>query len=570
MNYPLSRKTTIITGAILVVIIMIGFLASRGQAKEIYITDTVRRVDVVKTVDVTGSLAPLSKADLSFQSSGNVASVNVKVGDYVRRGQVLATLTAADLSADARRAQAELNRELAGTRSEDLAVAQADVDSAEVNVRVALQAITLVQASNASAIELAEDALLIAQQDNVQIVQTDSREITDAVQNGLVTVRASLSKADELLGLENTLFGNEFEREFGALNPQTVQQAREYFSRAVIDRNLAESSGSTTVTLRALDETASTLLYTRQALDATSADSVDLSLPEIIAYKAGIDAARTNVEAARAALKRVLDAQSNNSESLSHAVRTAELKLADAKTTANRETQRAAADLETSQASVRKAKAAYAKLAAGPRAVDLAPYRASVDAAWARYQKAVITSPIEGRVGKVNLHIGESAQPGVAVISVVPSKPSFEVVINVPESDVAHLSLGDAATITFDAFGADTEFEGSLTSLDLTEKIIESVVFFEARIAVTEGARLADLRSGLSADVTISTDKKPNTLAVPTRAVLEKNGQKFVRVLVNDELVERDVVVGLRGDGGVTEILTGLKEGDTVVISIKK
>lgn len=575
MKYPFSKRTTLIIGAILAVILIIGFAVSGGKAKEVYVTDTVKRTDAVKTVDITGSLSPLSHADLSFQSGGNIASVNVKVGDTVRAGQVLATLAAADLSADARRAQADLDRELAGAREEDLAAAYSDVVSAESASRFADNAIDLIKASNESSIALAEDALAKADDDALQTDIDDARTLFDAKQASLAAVRTGLSKADELLGMENLLFGNEFQNELGAHNPETVQRAKDFFTLARADRDLAEAAAiagedATNLIRRALEETVTTLMYTRQMLDATSADSVDLSLSDLVAYKAGIDAARSSVESARVSLTRAIDDQVSNSYSASHNIRTAELNLENAKRTAERENSKADADATSAQAAMLKAQAAYNKLLAGPRAVDLAPYEASLDAAWARYAKATIISPIDGKIGKVSLHVGEAAEPGIAVISVSPSRPTFAVIVDVSESDVVHLTLGDTASITFDAFGADAEFTGSLTSLDLSEKVIEGVVFYEARIAITDGDRMTDLRSGMSADVTVATDEHKNVLAVPTRSVLEKDGKKIVRVLINDEIVEKEVTVGLRADGGITEILSGVSEGETIVVSIKK
>jgi RND family efflux transporter MFP subunit len=576
MKYPLSKRSTLILAAVFAVVLVIGFFASRGNAKEIYVTDTVKRTDVTKTVDITGSLFPLSHADLSFQSGGNIASVNVKVGDVVRKGQVLAALSAADLSADARRAQADLDRELAGARDEDMAAAYADVISTESASRYADNAVDLIRASNESSLALAEDALQKAEDDAAQTELDDARSLLDAQNAGLAAVRTGLSKADELFGLENSMFGNEFERELGALNPSAVQHAKDFFELARTDRDLAEEAAlagdedAATLTRRALEETGTMLMYTRQVLDATSADSVDLSLTDLIAFKAGIDSARTNVESARASLARAIDDQANNALNAAHDVRTAELNLENAERTAERENTKAEADATSAQAAMQKAHSAYAKLIAGPRDVDLASYEASVDAAWARYAKSTIISPIDGKIGKVDLRVGEAAEPGRAVISVSPVSPEFEVIVDVSESDVAHVALGDTATITFDAFGADVEFTGSLTSLDYSEKIIEGVVFYEARIAVTEGSRMKDLRSGMSADVTVSTDAHPNALSVPTRAVLEKDGKKIVRVLVNDAIVEKEVTVGLRADGGVTEILSGLAQGETIVVSIKK
>jgi len=73
----------------------------------------------------------------------------------------------------------------------------------------------------------------------------------------------------------------------------------------------------------------------------------------------------------------------------------------------------------------------------------------------------------------------------------------------------------------------------------------------------------------MTANVTIITDFKENVLILPQRAVLERNGKKFVRVPEDSTFKEIEVQTGLRGSGGEIEIISGLKEGDKVITFIK-
>lgn len=562
----------------------IGYFAMNGDTSVVYATDIAKRGDVVKTVDITGSLTPLSHAELSFQSSGNVAALFVKVGERVRKGQVLASLSAADLSADARRAQADLDLALAGPTTEEIVAAQADIHSAQVAVDNAETALAVTKTVNVANKTNATDAVEKAKEDQTKSAEDSTRDTVSALQDAVIDVRTGLSKADELLGIENTLFNDGFEYEFGAENSQTVQSAQNAFQLAAAYRELSEATlvalsqasynaslaSAIERTMRALEETSDTLLYTRQALDATSANSQNLSLDDLVAYKAAIDTARTNVESARSTLADERDASTQDALTQAHAVRTAEINAEIVNANAQKDEAGAEANVLSTKAALEKAQAAYDKLVAAPRHVDTAPYIASRDAAAARYLKTEIVSPIDGKIGKVNLKLGEAISVGASAISLEPTTAVYEVVVDVPESDVAHLALGDTARMTFDAFGADVEFTGSISSIDRSENVIEGVVFYEARIAVTDGPRMGDLRNGMSVDVTVLTDTRTNAIIVPTRAVLEKDGKKIVRVLVNDVIQEKEVTPGLRGDDGVSEILSGLSEGDVVVVSIKK
>ena len=72
-------------------------------------------------------------------------------------------------------------------------------------------------------------------------------------------------------------------------------------------------------------------------------------------------------------------------------------------------------------------------------------------------------------------------------------------------------------------------------------------------------------------DVKTFATEQDNVLIAPSRAIIQKNGDgKYIRILVGRKLVEVPVTVGLRGDGGMVEILSGAKEGDEVITFIKE
>ena len=78
------------------------------------------------------------------------------------------------------------------------------------------------------------------------------------------------------------------------------------------------------------------------------------------------------------------------------------------------------------------------------------------------------------------------------------------------------------------------------------------------------------VKSGMSADVTIETDKRENVLSVPYRAIVYKDSKRFVRILQGKEMQEIEVEIGLKGSEGEIEIISGLNEGDKVITFIKK
>jgi multidrug efflux pump subunit AcrA (membrane-fusion protein) len=74
----------------------------------------------------------------------------------------------------------------------------------------------------------------------------------------------------------------------------------------------------------------------------------------------------------------------------------------------------------------------------------------------------------------------------------------------------------------------------------------------------------------MTANAIITTSEKKDILVVPSRAIIEKNGDgKFVRILEEKEVKEISIKTGLYGDDGLVEITSGLEEGQEIITYIK-
>ena len=74
----------------------------------------------------------------------------------------------------------------------------------------------------------------------------------------------------------------------------------------------------------------------------------------------------------------------------------------------------------------------------------------------------------------------------------------------------------------------------------------------------------------MTANVDIRTDERTDVIAVPRRAVITKDGDKIVRILEGDTIKEISVVTGLRGSDGRIEIISGISEGDKVIVFLEE
>ncbi len=118
---------------IILLIIVVSMLG--GGKKETVTVVPVSRTDLKETVLATGQVTSKTDLGLSFTTSDIVRSVNVEVGQEVVQGQVLATLDNRDEYATLKSAQAKYQKVVDGASSEEIAVAQASLDSAKSDLQ---------------------------------------------------------------------------------------------------------------------------------------------------------------------------------------------------------------------------------------------------------------------------------------------------------------------------------------------------------------------------------------------------------------------------------------------------
>lgn len=213
--------------------------------------------------------------------------------------------------------------------------------------------------------------------------------------------------------------------------------------------------------------------------------------------------------------------------------------------------------------SIASEKAALASDAATQRS-----YAADIDNIKAQLSQSTIYSPISGVVTKQDAKVGEIAGPNVVLVSVI-TDAQFEIDTNVPEVDVAKVSVGDHAQVTLDAYGNNVVFDAVVTSIDPAETVIEGVATYLTKLQFAKPD--SRIKSGMTANIDIVSATHTNVLAVPQRAVRRVQDKELATRYLGTKAATstEDVVVttGLKGADGYVEILSGLNERDQVVIT---
>jgi macrolide-specific efflux system membrane fusion protein len=213
--------------------------------------------------------------------------------------------------------------------------------------------------------------------------------------------------------------------------------------------------------------------------------------------------------------------------------------------------------------------------------------KSNLTASWLAYQAtqdSVVTAPIDGIAANMSVAVGStvaasttnanssssttsssssSSSNGTSVL-LIGNFDNMIINTTVNEIDITKIKAGENATITLDAFPTQT-FVGQVYSVDSIGAISSGVVSFNVYVKMIDPP--GTVHSGMTASVIIQTERKDNVLSVPSTAVQTTNGQAYVRVKgKNGQITQVAVTTGISSDTD-TEIISGLNEGDNVVMT---
>ena len=156
--------------------------------------------------------------------------------------------------------------------------------------------------------------------------------------------------------------------------------------------------------------------------------------------------------------------------------------------------------------------------------------------------------------------VGDTARPGMAVAQVL-DMSEWELTARLAELDRGHLAVGQKAVIRV-AGSPEKDYHGSVKTIGNTTGPPWDRRF-ECRLEIDDPS--TDLRPGMSAEIAIETEALPGVLWLPSQALFDRDGQKFVYRF--DDGSFEQINVGLVRSGESQTVITGLEEGDLVALS---
>ncbi len=513
----MNKKTLFITSGLLVVLVTGGIFLMQRLNTPSYTLTTVKKGDIVEEVSASGKVESPTQIDLRFKGSGKLTFLNARVGERVSAGKLLAKQDTTQLDAQVKEMQAgidlqkaKLSQLLSGASPEDVNISETAVFNAELS-------------------------LLDAQKNIIDRLQGAYTKSDDAVR----------AKSDQLFENPKTsnpqlLFSFPYDMQLEAV----VEEERVRIETALtewavnLEAVSTESDLSFATTLAKKNTAQVKAFLVNEALVVNAlTPSSKITQTTIDKWKTDISTARANVDTA---MSNLLLAEENLQLKAS-ALHTAENQLA-LKTAPAR-----SSDVAVYQAQITQAEASLARIEAQRR--DL-----------------IISAPVSSLVTNVRGEVGEVVGADVIVVSLA-AGGALQIQLNVVEDKIVNVRVGQQARITFDAIGGE-EFGGKVVTVEPVETIIGGAVYYRTTILFDKADER--IRSGMTANVWIKTAVSADALFVPASAVQSKDGKKIVQTLVAGQVVKKEVSVGIENDAGMIEIVSGLSEGDQIILGAEK
>ena len=540
--------------------------AKEAGPPEGIVTETVDRGEITAAVSAIGSIQPEARRTMAFRSAGEIDEVLVSEGDAVTSGQILARFDTQDMEIAV--SQAELSVK---TSELQLQKAEKGVEPKDDEV-----------ASAKSAIESAEAAL-----DDLLGRPTDE----DKKLAELNLVQAQLSVKTSELQLQKAEIGVEPKE----AEVESAQSAIDS-AKAALDDLLSRPSDRDKELAEFNLAQARNNLWSAQAQRDSTAGSIGVRAAQVDAAEAAVAQAQIALQIAENQYRHSLEGPSERE------VRAAQAQLAQAEAGLARlytqpreedldlarlqvqqariamqiaETQYSLSlkgpserEIRAAQAQVAQARAGMARLYTEPRQEDLDLARLqvkqatlSLESAQQQLNDAMITAPFDGRVTKVQIHVGDRASPGAPAIELI-DLSGLHIKVLIDETDIRKIRMGQEVGLTLDAF-PDDEITGVVSDVEATGTRSEGLMTYG--VTVDLGQPDLPIKADMTATVNITVERRENVVLAPNRAIRRDKQGMYVEILDGIALKRVNITAGVTNDT-YTEVLDGLQEGDQVVV----
>ena len=522
-SYIVAHK--IISVVVIIAIVALGYWGygkinnTTGVTR--YVLSAVTKNTIISSVSGSGQVSVSNQVNINPTVSGTLTSVNIKPGDKVGEGQTLFVI--------------------------DDTNAQKTVRDAEINLQNANLALQKLQLQNSDT--NLNTALSKAYDDGFTAMSNSFLDMP-SIMNGLTTMFFS---SDPKV-INGQFYINWYSQQVGPSDHNSVvayQQsltdsynlALTAYNKNIADyKSISRNSNSSTIESLISETYATTKLLSDVVKNGnnyidfvnSSMQNNNFNIPPIIAtHKALLNTYTSQINSHLSSLLSVETTISTNKDSF------------------------VSSDLNTQSAQISIKQAQNSLLDAQQ---NLSYYH--------------IKAPFSGVVASVPVILGANVSSGTTLATIITTKELATITLN--EIDVAKITLGEKATLTFSAI-PDLTITGQVAQIDSLGTVSQGVVNYNVKISFdTSDNRV---KPGMSVDAKIITKVEQDVLTIPNGAIKTQNGVSYVQMF---DTILPAPVTGTQGSVSLTpprsqtveigisnststEIISGLKEGDEIV-----
>lgn len=571
-----------------------GYLRYRAaQAKQETATKSYQEYEVkLGTISITvtssGNISTPHKSNLTFSGSGTVEKVNVKVGQSVKKGDILAKqdstnleLAVAQAEVSLKNAQQALDKTMNPYTTADIAKQEALIETSKANLASAIDSLNKAKTTQYSESDIAkQESLVESQKISLTTAQTALDEIkarytVEKLQQNLADAQTALGDAQKTLAdaqktldnLKKTTAMDIADAEysaykaeltynnatitliFGRISSEDFEKTKRDLERARINVEIAKQNSE-----KSISNAQKSVTNAEKAVETaqTTIDDIKADIEFVTSGGISIDVQQK--------LNQVTTAKVNLSKAEEDLA-----KMKEAPSTIDITIKQA--QISTQQASIVKSEEDLAKMKAGPDKADidikqlqLKIAQTSLDTAKQNLENATMKAPFDAIVTVVNAQEGLTISGTQTAITLVDTS-QVELNAVVDEIDILKVKTGQEVNLSISA-APDRQIPATVTYVSPSGKIQQGVVSYDVTISIARSAAIA-LKEGMSATADIIIQKQENVPLIPVRALQGTRRQYYVE-LVNGETVQQQAVTVGINNGIQVEITSGLKEGDKI------
>lgn len=214
------------------------------------------------------------------------------------------------------------------------------------------------------------------------------------------------------------------------------------------------------------------------------------------------------------------------------------------------------------------------KASIGAQRASISQAQASLQTSLTNLGYTKIIAPVDGTIIKRAIDVGQPVAASFQapeLFTIAQDLKEMQIEVNVSEADIGKVKEGQEVEYTLDGYPDET-FHGQVTQVRLDSTTTSNVVTYTVIVSVKNDD--LTLKPGMTANVSIITNKSENVLCVPNIALKytpDASGQRYkeqgIWILQKNNQPERIIIKEGASDDSNTEIISKkLKEGDAVII----